>query len=178
MFSKWVDEYQRVHTNRHCESRQFCSHYNECYYCDKSTSMANPCNAIEDIHTGVYQCYYCDSPFRDCSVMNKFTPNRTHFCTDEDRRCFTHINKDRHVVRGCYFDGGPSGSPQKACEQDPDNCDICQGGYCNNKPTRMYCYVCSGQNSLCQYDQVLQGMSLCPGNDVIRTELGCYTVVQ
>lgn len=110
--------------------------------------------------------------------MNQFTPNRTHYCTDPQKRCFTHLNPMGSVVRGCYFENANQNSVQKRCELDPDNCEICKGDRCNSRPTRMYCYICSAQNSLCQYDQMHQGISLCPGADEMEKKLGCFTVVR
>lgn len=177
MIMRWVDESNKVHEDRHCETRIDCSHQDECFYCDKSFSVDQPCNQVA-ISASVYSCYYCDSSYGNCMTMNAATPNRTHLCTDKGGQCFTHVNKERGtVVRGCYFIN-PTNSIQRDCEQDQKNCDICKGALCNGKATRMHCYICSGQNALCQYDQMYQAISLCPGEDVVRMKLGCYTAVR
>lgn len=175
MINKWEDESNLLHYDRHCETRTECTHQNECFYCDKSTDREAPCNGVP-IDDSVYSCFYCESQYGDCSVVNALTTNRTHFCRDADKRCFTHLDNES-VVRGCYFDNAPDGSIQRRCSGDP-KCDVCSGELCNKKPTKMYCYICSKQNTLCQYDQMYQGISQCPYPDTLDKNLGCYTIVQ
>lgn len=175
MITRWVDEHDKMQEWRHCETREFCSHQDECFYCDHSLDSGTACNQRQ-VDGSVYSCYYCDSMYGRCTTMNAATPNRTHFCTDPGRQCFTHLINDR-VVRGCYFSNAQE-SVQRDCQLDPKNCDICKGALCNGKDTKMHCYICSAQNSLCQYDQMHQAISLCPGRDAIRTRMGCYTVVR
>lgn len=183
MINKWVDELGLTREDRHCSTRVDCLHPEECFYCDKSHSAEKACNKVA-LTANVYNCYYCDSPNGACSTVNPATANRTHLCTDAKRRCFTHLNKVGSVVRGCFFDTGRSSSSlrkpssQRDCAGDLENCDICQGALCNSRPTQMYCYICSATNTLCQYDQLHQAISRCPGRDVIRSKWGCYTVVR
>lgn len=176
MAIKYVDETGLEHNDRHCETRQFCSHPDECFYCDKSNDKTSPCNSLQ-LDSTVYSCFYCNS-VKDCTTMNPLSTNRTHLCTDKDKQCFTHLNVKRGtVVRGCYAQGSRD-EWQRDCDLDEANCEICKGAFCNGKSTKMFCYVCSGQNSLCRYDQVHQAISLCPGGDTLRERIGCFTNVR
>lgn len=176
MVQQYVDEKGVAHDDRHCETRRECSHAAECHYCDRSQSMKKPCNQLT-MDKSIYHCFYCESE-TDCTTMNPMSLNRTHLCRDDgQKRCFTFVERRRNVIRGCYTNGSTL-LPQKRCEMDKRNCEICTGEFCNKKPTRMHCYVCSGQNSLCQYDQMHQALSLCPGPPTIGEKLGCYTMIR
>lgn len=177
MMAKWVDERGTTLVDRHCETRVYCSHPEECFFCDKSRSANEPCNSVI-LDASVYNCYYCNSAHGACSTISPATANRTHFCKHPEKKCFTHLTKLGSVVRGCFFFSPKANSIQRACEMDPENCDICQGDRCNGKPTKMYCYICSAQNTLCQYDQMHQAISVCPGGDTMATNFGCYTAIR
>lgn len=176
MAIKYEDEEGFEHNDRHCETREYCSHPEECFYCDKSNNMSSPCNGLQ-IDSTVYSCFYCNSA-KDCSTMNPHSTNRTHLCSDKEQQCFTHLNVKRGtIVRGCYAKGSTD-EWQRGCDLDKGNCEICRGNFCNKKTTKMFCYVCSGQNSLCQYDQMHQAISVCPGRDTLKEKFGCFTNVR
>lgn len=175
MITRWVDEAGEMYVDRHCDSRVYCSHPEECFFCDKSHNNRQPCNTVM-LDSKFYNCYYCDAPDGSCSTVNPVAANRTHFCKHSEKKCFTHVNKGGAVVRGCYFQTKAE-SVQKACDMDPGNCEICQGDRCNGKSTKMYCYICSAQNALCQFDQMHQAFVECPFADSLKDTVGCYTAL-
>lgn len=167
-----------------CETKINCLLPSLCRRCcdDQSSFMRGDkitCNLQPQTYT--HQCYRCD----DCVlVSSSVLANQTNCMSEggEKRSCFIYRN-DEISYRGCYYEEAHELNDRlQMCQDEPENCKVCQGHLCNGDDLTSYCYQCSARNHQCKYDQQLAGhLQWCADYNFtspfdVGSKPGCYSV--
>lgn len=171
---KYLDEHNNYIEGRGCERTVPCYNKKECMRCsDPSMDGVNVCNAISKRYS--HSCYTCRS--EDCAILNDLSITRTESCPDnpdQPEQCATYLNKNSVVVRGCY---NTAFEFYDICQEDKENCQICDGNLCNSKSVRFFCYKCTFANKRCKYGQRENLLNECDNGPGFNN-IGCYTLLR
>lgn len=99
--------------------------------------------------TNNQECIVCSSEI-DSNCIDLHQKPMTSVCINSNNdqqknACFTHVNRNGTVTRGCLFDEQKF---ENECKNGKDDdCTICQRDNCNNRPIETTtCYTCSSEN--------------------------------
>ncbi|XP_050079841.1 proprotein convertase subtilisin/kexin type 5-like [Anopheles maculipalpis] len=115
------------------EQVNICDGNNRCVACSEEGCNDLPKHELDVVHT----CYHCRSDVDDCDNL---IADHVQECRDRTDRCFTRVDTDLNLHRGCVSDIEPGD-----CDNS-ERCLICSDNDCNNDPWAS-CFQCSNATS-------------------------------
>lgn len=180
--AEYADESDEIKAVSGCETKYTCRLPELCKRCcddDKSYyhDRMPTCNLPEQRKKWTHRCYRC----RDCvEVSNEIQANQT-YCSaqrNEKRLCFIYKNETL-LLRGCFsHNSSIYNTKLKICQQDSQNCALCEGDLCNHRNYKFYCYQCDQKNLNCRTQPGALQLTECKYNNTldINYPRGCYTI--
>lgn len=121
-----------------------------------------------------HECFICSSE-TDLNCIDLHHKPVTSVCINNDQQqekssaCFTHIDTNGTVTRGCLFDEQKFKNDCK----DGQICTICESDNCNNRSIETNtCYKCNSENDLNCRDNLNNSMSATCALSIENS--GCY----
>lgn len=117
----------------------------------KTCSSLPICNSKKNFS----QCYVTDVPFRNHVLLAPapiYTKSSPKICKNYDEKCFTHVQDERIVFRGCVetYAAEHDLSPNFLSEIVSDSqYEWCSFPLCNGELEPLYCHSCNSSDSNC-----------------------------
>ncbi|XP_055309596.1 uncharacterized protein LOC129573251 isoform X2 [Sitodiplosis mosellana] len=163
MYKNGIDFVGRDCMSTDSQLRKWCkTESDSCKYC-----FGDECNKKRYFE----QCHYCNSNQDgvNCKTKPWAIPLKT--CKHYMDECYTHVNDDGVVTRGCFSEFE---SDNDNCT-DKDTCLRCTGeNACNDTPIKTEsCISCdSSKNPNCRWNVTLENAKVCPQKTI--RPLGCF----
>lgn len=105
--------------------------------------------------TNFSQCYVTDEPLKNHVLLApapNYTKSTKKICKNYDEKCFTHVQDENIVFRGCVesYAAEHDLTPNFLSKIVPKSqYEVCSSPYCNGELDKFYCHSCNSSDSDC-----------------------------